>query len=203
MKLRGLLKCAIYSSVLALTLASVGCWNPFDPGGDGDGNRGVGDRKTPDHLLEFFATAYEDKSIERYTECLDDSYSFTFMEEDYEKAGVSSDKPYWGSTEDLDQTTTMFIDERTGTILFDFGLAVTNWDTCTDNIWVDDDEGGHWAMVDALCCTHEPVIDVTVNTAGEEPKTYQVRSSRIEITVIEDRFNPQLWRILRIEEYKK
>jgi len=193
------LKCAIYLSVLALTLTSVGCWNPFDPGGGGNGNHKVGDRRSPDHLLEFFATAYEDKSIERYEESLDLSYTFTFMEADWGRAEVPPDRPYWGLTEDLPRTTAMFIDEKTGAISFDFRPAVADWFACTEIVWT----GSDWDTLDAVCCSHDPVIDVTVNYSGEEPTTYQVRSSRVEITAIEDRFNPELWTILKIKEFPK
>jgi hypothetical protein len=184
----------ILTCIVALGVA--GCWNPFSPdNGNGNGHP-IGDRKSPDNLLEFFATAYEDKSIDRYTESVDDSYSFTFMEDDWPAAGVSADRPYWGKTEDVERTQNMFTNADTKAISFDFGLPIMPWYYCPDSIYVED----HWEVVDGFCCIRKPDIKVDVDDSQKGFTTYWVKGSWLEITVIEDRLNAGLWTVLRIRE---
>jgi hypothetical protein len=189
---RGVLLMAL---VAALALAVSGCWNPFSPdGGNGNGEP-PGDRKTRDNLLDFFARAYMDKSIDRFGEALDDDYTFEFWKKDYPAAGVDSINPYWGRTEDIERTTSMFINPQTMSISFNFNLPMVPWYQCDDVINVD----GQPQVVNAFCSTWKPDIQVTVE--GEtEPTTYWVNASWILVTVIQDRKDPSLWTILRLEE---
>jgi len=190
---RGVLLMAL---AVALSLALAGCWNPFRPDGDGNGDGDHGDRTSPDRLLEFFARAYMDKSVERYQESLDLSYSFTFMEKDWDSAGVNAIIPYWGWTEDVERTTKMFTSPKTMNISFNFNLAVYTWQECPDSIFV----GGEPQPVDAACSIWKPDIQVTIDQGGAEPTTYWVNASWVEVTVIQDRLNPSLWTILRLRE---
>lgn len=182
---------------VALSLCVTGCWNPFKPDDDGNGNGEWGDRTTPDRLLDFFARAYMDKSIERYGESLDESYTFEFMTKDYELAGVDTVTPYWGWTEDIERTTTMFTSPKTMNISFNFNLPSAPWYQCEDSIMVNDQP----QAVNAACSTWKPDIQVTVDVEeGSEPTTFWVNASWVLVTVIQDRHNPSLWTILRIEE---
>ena len=182
-----------------LVLGGVGCWNPFSPDGDGNGHNTIGDRKNPDNLLEFFAMAYEDRSIERYAEALDSDYRFQFMEKDWEGAGVPPNAPYWGKTEDVPRTELMFESEKTTGISFEFGSKLfVNWLPVTDTIFVE----GLPVEVDALLERYAPEISVIVE-GDEGSTTYWVNESWVEIKVIQDRFDPSLWTILRIEEMPK
>lgn len=192
---RGVLLIALMAAV---SLAASGCWNPFKPDGDGNGDGDVGDRTSPDNLLKFFAKAYMDKSVERYEEALDLDYSFTFMPEDYDSAGVSEIEPYWGRTEDVERTTLMFTSAQTMSISFDFNLAKAYWYEDTDIILV----GGEPQIVDVFTSTWQPDIQITIDRGGSEPTTYWVRDSLVDVKVFQDRLNPSLWTILRIEEYK-
>jgi len=180
----------------AVALAGGGCWNPFSHDDDGNGNGGRGDRKTPDHLLEFFAMAYEDKDVQRYGEALDLNYRFQFMEKDWDEAGVPSWAPYWGKTEDVPRTQNMFEDASITAISFEFGEPrFVNWLESSDTIFVD----GNPVEVDALLGRYQPDIQVTV--AGDpEPITYWVNASLVDVKVIRDRFDPKLWTILRLVE---
>jgi hypothetical protein len=184
-------------AVLLLALGLAGCWNPFSPddGGNGDPKR---DRKSPDRLLEFFATVYEDKNQVGYEESLDDDYTFTFMPADYDSAGVSAEEPYWGRTEDIERTHAMFAAADVKKIVMDLGTKVTpTWIDVTEVINV----GGTPTLVDGFYCRIRPLIDVTIEGAGgEEPVIKQVRNSHIDVTVIPDRHNAGLWTILKIIE---
>lgn len=182
---------------VAVLLAVVGCWNPFNPDDDGNGNGDWGDRTTPDRLLTFFAKAYMDKSVERYGESLDDSYTFTFMEDDYSAAGVDSINPYWGRTEDLERTTSMFTSPKTLNISFNFNLAVMPWlGDYLDSILV----GDKVQYVYGYESMWKPDIQITIDEGGTEPTTFWVNASWVHVVVIKDRLNPSLWTILRIEE---
>ena len=182
--------------MISFVLAGAGCWNPFSPDDDGNGNHPIGDRKNPNSLLEFFATAYEDKAIDRYEEALDNDYRFEFMEADWESAGVPANAPYWGRGEDVDRTRIMFENPNTTGISFDFGLPLfVNWVPTKDTIWVD----ALPVEVDALLGRYQPDIQVIVeNDKGST--TYWVNNSWVNIKVVQDRLDPSLWTILRIVE---
>jgi hypothetical protein len=180
---------------LTLAFGLSGCWNPFSPGRDpGDGDPVV-DRTKPNRLLEFFATAYEDKDIVSYGESLDEFYTFEFDPEDYGDAGVSPEKPYWGKSEDLDHTGKMFASADTKAIIMDLREKMMEWYADTFDI------DGKGTFVDGFSCLIHPLIDVTIEgKPGEEPVTKQVRNSRITVAVIPDRQFPGLWTILKITE---
>ena len=184
---------AICGVILTLAFGLSGCWNPFSPDGDGGDGDPVIDRTKPDRLLEFFATAYEEKDIDRYTESLDEFYTFEFDPEDYDDAGVSPEKPYWGKGEDLDHTGKMFASADTKAILMDLREKMPGWYADTFPIGE--------TLVEGFSCLIHPLIDVTIEgKPGEEPVTKQVRNSRITVAVIPDRQFPGLWTILKITE---
>jgi hypothetical protein len=184
---------AICGVILMLVFGLSGCWNPFSPGdGNGDGDPNL-DRKKPNNLLEFFATAYEEKDLDRYTESLDDAYTFEFDPQDYGDAGVSQEKPYWGLTEDLPRTGAMFTSPGTKGISMDLSQKLMNW--IADTFYIDN------TPVEGFTCVINPLIDVTIEkTPGEEPVTKQVRKSRLTVAVIPDRKIAGLWTILKITE---
>jgi len=186
----------VWGAALLFVLGLAGCWNPFSPDGGGNGDPKI-DRKSPDRLMDFFATVYEDKDQIRYEECLDDEYTFTFMQKDYTAAGVSEEIPYWGRTEDVERTHAMFVADQVKTIVMELGSKITpTWIAVTEVIDID----GTPTAVDGFWCRIKPSIDVTIEEAGKEPVTKQVRASKIDITVIPDRHDARLWTILEIIE---
>lgn len=188
-------KPGLWSVVFLLVLGLAGCWNPFGPDKGGGGNAKI-DRKSPDHLLDFFATKYVDKDLTGYEEAIDEDYTFTFDPKDYDAAGVSAEKPYWGRSEDVDRTNLMFNSASTKAIVMDFSTKVVNWIAATESTSA--------GFVDGFMCRIEPKIDVTIEgQPGEEPVTKQVRKSVLDITVIPDRHNANLWTILHIVETVK
>ncbi len=196
---------AIWMGLLAVMFGLPGCWNPFSPGDGGDGPGTNFNRESPDNLLAFFADAYQNKNIDKYMEALDDSYTFTFRPEDWDSAGVTAEKPYWGKTEDVPRTVNMFNSPKTLGISMDWLTPVSDWEgPCPDSIWippVPPDQDGYWQQVEGLCCTRKPDIKVTIEGKdGGEPITKWVHTSWIWLTAIQDRNNPKLWTILRIIE---
>jgi hypothetical protein len=190
-------KTASFGVVFLLMFGLAGCWNPFGPERDPNGGDPKIDRKSPDRLLEFFATVYEDKDLDRYEESLDDDYTFTFMQDDFEEAGVSAERPYWSKWEDVPRTNMMFTAAKTKNIAMDLSIRETIWIAVTEYINID----GTPTPVDGFFCRIKPVIDVTIEGGtGEEPVIKQVRKSHIDVTVIPDRHIAGLWTILKIIE---
>jgi hypothetical protein len=145
------------------------------------------DRKSPEHLIEFFADAYQRKDIDKYLESLADDYQFEFDPQDYDSAGVSADKPWWGKTEDRTSTTHMFEDALVSHI--EMVLTI---------------EGGPWTGQDGLLYRLEPSIKVTVDgQGGQEETTYWVFSSWFDVEIIEDPYDEDLWVFKSITEIVK
>jgi hypothetical protein len=190
---------AVGLTLLVMMFVLPGCWNPFKPDGGTDPIIPGTSRDTPDHLLSFFAGAYKNRSIDGYAESLDDSYTYTFAAKDYDAAGVSADKPYWGKSEDVPRTANMFDAPTTKDILVDWLPAVANWEVTQDSIFVNSD---HWETVPGYTAIFQPDIKVTVagGAGNGEDLTYWVHLSRIVITAIHDRLDPKLWTILRFTE---
>jgi hypothetical protein len=182
-------------AVIGLGLFLVaGCWNPFSSGKNGGNGHEVRyDRTTPDKLLNFFSQAYEDQDIDKYDESLDLAFHFQFTQEVADSLGLPPDQPWWGKVEDLASTGNMFDNPEVTSIAMDMIRRIP-WYACTDSI----------TDLDGLCSVIEPDIKVTVERAGEsEPTTYWVNNSRLDVMVIQDRNDSDLWTILRIEEYLK
>jgi len=186
--------------VLGLVLMGVtGCWNPFSPDDGGGGGDGQYDRTNPDKLLNFFASAYVDKNVDRYGEALDDDFSFEFLSDDYTKAGVDSVTPYWGKGEDVENTGNMFGSPKTFGITFDFGLPIEPWYETTVVL----NPGKlNEQTVQALWTRRQPDIQVVVDEGEAELTTFWVNNSRLIVTVVQDRYDSKLWRVHKIEETK-
>ncbi len=151
-------------------------------------------------LLQVFARSFIERNIDLYVECLDDSYTFTFAPNDWDTAGVTPDKPYWGKTEDVPATAHMLSSPTIKSIVMDWLPPIVNWAVCIDSIFVVGPGVGQWEVLACSCATYRPDIKVTAQVDGEEVRTYWVRNSRFMVTVCPDRFNEDLWTILRIIE---
>jgi hypothetical protein len=183
----------ICGATLALIVGLSGCWNPFAPDKSGHSGPKI-DRRTPDHLLNFLAAAYQDRSIDHYKEAVDFFYSFQFDPVDYDSADVGPDKPYWGRTEDVQRTEAMFTSVMTKAISMDLGNKTMRW--LADTFYPDGE-----TPVEGFTCEVNPIIDVTIEKeAGQELTIKQVRKSRFTIEVIPDRDYQGLWTILKITE---
>jgi hypothetical protein len=154
-------------------------------------------RATPDSLLAVFAKSLEGRKIAMYTECLEDSYTFTFDVRDWNVAGVSANSPFWAKTEDVPRMAHMLGDTLIQDIEFDWLPPVAVWAACTDSIF----DGGHWQAVACSCAVFQPDIKVVFPSGYGGTFTYWVHMSRLTFTVCPDRSDSHLWTILRIKEY--
>jgi hypothetical protein len=142
-------------------------------------------RETPRGLLDYFAKSFEDKNLARCGECLWESYVFRFNPEDWDSAGVTPEKPYWGKTEDIASTEHMFASSAVTSIRFELHQYVTDF-TGPDTL---------------LTAIVRPAIDVTIEMPpGEEPITKQVRKSWLHFVLRPDPQNEHLWVIRQIQE---
>jgi hypothetical protein len=180
--------------ILALSLAVLSCSSDRQCCPD----RGIpiGDPPTPDLLLRMFAYSLEARNIDVYARCLDDSYTFTFPPADWESAGVTPDRPFWGKVEDVAATANMFGCGGIKKIEFDWLPPVADWAVATDSIFVVD----HWQSVPCFIAIFEPDIRVTEQWGDQAPVGNRVHSSRLVVTVCQDRADRRYWTILRIVE---
>jgi hypothetical protein len=153
-----------------------------------------------DGLLQVFARSFNERNIDLYAECLDDSYTFTFAANDWDAAGVTPAKPYWGKTEDVPATAHMFSTPTIKSIVMEWLPPISDWAVCIDSIFVAGPGFGHWEVLACSRATYRPDIKVTAQVDGQEDRTYWVHNSRFVVTVCPDRSNKDLWTILRIIE---
>jgi hypothetical protein len=177
---------------------ATGCWNPFGGNGNGDDNGGNGfDRKTRDNLMEFFANAYQEENIDDYIESLHDKFLFQFTPAAAETLGLPPDQPWWGKTEDVAATRNMFEDATVTEITMQL-TKVIDWYGCVDIREAPPDTIIGW------CARFDATIDVTVTEPGQEPLTYIVRDSWLDLIVTADPLSTiGEWVIVRIEEKEK
>jgi hypothetical protein len=154
------------------------------------------DPTSPNRLLDMFACSLAARNIGVYAECLDDSYTFTFPQADWDKAGVTADRPCWGKSEDVAATANMFGCAGIKKIELDWLPPVADWELAADSIFVVD----HWQSVPCFIAIFQPDIRVTEQWGDEAPVGNWVHSSRLLVTVCHDRADRHLWTILRITE---
>jgi hypothetical protein len=177
-----------------------GCWNPFssDDNGGGDGPPPEYNRKDRDNLLNFFADAYENKDIDRYTQSLHDRFQFQFTPDVAESIGLPADEPWWGRTEDIGSTRNMFETETVTRIQMSLGEPVWYW--CQVIRQNKEDEPAD--TLEGFCTRVEPDIRVYIEEPGQEELILNVDRSWLDIAVTPDPKEDGLWQIIAIEESK-
>ncbi len=178
-------------ALLLVLLMAGGCWNPFKPGGGGGGGDGktILDRKTPENLFEFYSDAYETRDIDRYEECLHDSFRFWFLEQDHDTAGLPPGIYYWGKSEEVRVMNNMFNAEEVLRTVMHLNIC-SGPDTAL---------GGK-----GLSYRLDPDVKLTrmeEREAGQEEMTYFVSSSYFDVIVVQDSFG--LWQFWEMEEILK
>ena len=139
-------------------------------------------RETADGLVQVFAQSLEDGSIQTYSECLSQTYKFFFMESDWEDAGVTPAEPYWDKARDAAATANLFGSEYVSEVICDF--EVVHRETSASHISL----------------RAEPDLRVTVEGPGQEPITYWANRTLLNLIVVADPGNPDLWSIQEIHE---
>jgi hypothetical protein len=174
-------------------LVSTGCLSCND---DKCTNPGNGDdiplRTTPDDLMEFLAWSYEARDLEHYDEALHQSYTFEFVPEVADSLGLPPGEPWWGKTGDVVSTQNMFESSDVMSIQMDL-VGVTPWSACTDEA----------TGLAGMCRRVEPDIKVVIDTGWYETLTLWVNNSLLDITVVQDPHESEMWQILRIAEIEK
>ena len=95
----------LVSALFLLTSCNDSCTNP---GGDSGCDEHI--RATAEGTVEAFARSMEAMDIDAYSECLADTYRYRFTPQDAEDAGLPPDEPWWGKTEDIQSTGSLFSD---------------------------------------------------------------------------------------------
>ncbi len=185
------------------TLLIAGCWNPFGSSGGGGGGGGDGqeiNRKTMDNLVDFLAFAYERREIDKYEEALDDRYLFEFTPDvAIDSLGLPPDAPWWGKAQDVHSTENMFESPEVTNITMDLSNKRIDW---APTVEIRQTPSGP-DSINAFVAQFEPIIMVTIEKPGREPKTLEVRDSWLDIWVTQDPDYEGLWVILRIKEIEK
>lgn len=145
------------------------------------------DRKTPENLINYLADAYVRKDIERYSESFADDFLFVFTSADADSMGLPPDEPWWGKTTDVGSTTKMFEDPEVTSISMEITIYSGPWPT---------EEGVGYRL--------DPDIKVTIDPAGaEEPVTLWVYTSYLDVEIIVDKYDEDLWVFKEISEQLK
>jgi hypothetical protein len=171
--------------ICALSLAAVAVFSSCgsdtcEPvGGEPDLSRG-----TPDSLLNLLAKSFSNREIDWYDACLTDDFVFGLTADIAESLGLSPSEPWLTRSRDVAAVGRMFRDECVEEVDFSF-ISV--------DAWVEVEDGTLFSRV-------QPEILVTVMCPGSEPLTYMVNESWLDVTVVEDPADKQLWLIRSMEE---
>jgi len=104
-------KAAVVLTAVVFVGGLSGCWNPFAPkkgGGGGDTEFEYKERTSPENVIYNLTGAYENKSAEKYLECLAEDFIFFLNEDDI---AVNPELPqYWGKAQERAIHENMFAD---------------------------------------------------------------------------------------------
>ncbi|MBD3348322.1 MAG: hypothetical protein GF400_03880 [Candidatus Eisenbacteria bacterium] len=109
MRSLGLHRLAAGAVVILLSVALAGCWNPFAPEGGGDAPPTVIEyrlRTTPSNVVHNLQSAYKDKNLEEYLDCLAEDFEF-FLNPDDVTPGSGLPES-WGKSEESNIHEAMF-----------------------------------------------------------------------------------------------
>jgi hypothetical protein len=179
-----------------LVLVGLGCSPTSDTGPNGHGPIS---RDTPDHLLNFLAVAYADRDADKYDEAMHEKFQFVFTQDIAEELGLPPEQPWWGKTKDLASTVKMFNSSEVTQILMDYvPEAERHWEA----VDIERPDGSTYSGVFARV---EPDIRVTIEKPDEEPTTYVVNESWLDVYMVRDPNYPNevLWVFLEIQEIPK
>lgn len=153
------------------------------------------DRSDPDNLLLAFAKSYREKDLEAYSECLCGDFRFHFTEDIADSLRLPPEEPWWGKTEDLSSTGTMFESPNVTDIRFTLEY-VGEWIPCAD-VRAD-------STYEGLCRRIDPLIEVANVVDSEDPiLKIRVDGSWLDVMVMPDPDEAGQWCILSIKEVKK
>jgi len=141
-------------------------------------------RDTPAHVLQYFCETLEGGFVGAYSEALAEGYRFNFMEEDWDRAGVTGSAPYWGKTEDVEAMQNLLESEYLVSITCD-GLVPVVDPYYNDSVFV-------------MICDVD--LKVTLDDPQRGMTTYWVKESWLTFSLRPDPLNARLWVISEIAE---
>lgn len=142
-------------------------------------------------VVDSMAAFYEAENADCYADVLHASFRFVFTPAVAESLSLPPEAPWWGKAADLASTLNMFAD-----------ASVTNID-----MWLEK-EIDWYSYEDDLTglagwrARFDLEIDVTIEEQGQEPLTFIVRNSYLDIMVVPGD-EGESWRILWIAEIAK
>lgn len=152
---RGATRLGLSAILVTILVAGCGLFNPKEK------NDPVvpptGDRKTPEHLIQYFAQYQTDpnKNVEEYARCLHPAYGFFFLPSDIPETGES----FW--TKDVDV-------QATGD-LFDAAMSMSVTLSMEDTLGTEVCDPG---PPEVVCTSYSVLVDMSVTAIS--PETQQV-----------------------------
>ncbi len=144
-------------------------------------------RSTPECLVRAFEWALQYKDIDDYSLCLSDIYLFEFTPMDAELIGLPPDAPWWGKTEDMAAMASMFVHPDLARI------------ECTLSIRYDP-----WVTAESVTYRLEPDMKFVIDPGGgQEPVVYWVYDSWLDVEIVPDPYDSEMWVFERITEVLK
>jgi len=165
-------------------------------------------RPSANDLIEFFAGAYEEEDIEKYSVALSEFFEFEFTPDVADSLGLPEETPWWGKTDDIASTENMFGAPEVPKIQIDLDQSgSSSWESVVHrHIGPDGDDPGDepdTTEIEGLGKEFEPDIKVWIDRPDEDVFILWVNNSLLDIWVAPDPDSPGHWVILRIKEMEK
>ena len=158
------------------------------------------ERPPPQDLIRFLANAYEHKDIDCYGVVLSEFYEFEFSETGPDT--IAPDGTRLTKAEDIESTRNMFNDPDVKGIemhIDPYGTGAP-WEVCYREVVREGATGQDTARFEGLCNRFKPDIKIFVEEPGEDPETFWVKDSVLDIMLIPDFDCPGDWIILAMTE---
>jgi hypothetical protein len=156
----------------------------------------IPNRRSPDNLLDYYATAHERQDIIMYQQALHDLFRFELIIGGVGISDVPPERVCFKRAKAIKATRNMFNDGRIGDIDIDL-LPVDEWTPCSEVCTI---EEGIAKTFEALRITLDPVIHITIQEPNGESWIFGLHHTWLHITVVPDPNLPGSWVILRIRE---
>jgi hypothetical protein len=197
--LLGIGSCAV---LLALSCSDINQPDPavdatLGPASGDPAERRYADRATRDDLITYLEHAYRSEYPGLYADALHGSFLFVFTLDVADSLGLPPDQPWWGKTNDVNSTRTMFLAPEVTSIEIDLHKP-GDWFPCMDIR-----PGSEPDTLYGFCARFEPYIMVTIAEAGEEGLILLVNDTFLDIMVVPDPEFEGLWVVARIKEVYK
>jgi hypothetical protein len=155
-----------------------------EPGGADAGRAG------PEELAGYFFSAWGERDIDTYSECLAPNHQFWLEVAIAEGLGMDLECAWWGRAQDVHMMGNMFDSPLVEEVRAE--IAVVSGPDTT--------EGPSGPV---LTMRLEPTIDVAIDIGEETPTVFQVHESYLDLEIVPDPSQSGLWVIASIAETAK